>query len=56
MDNDIIKHSYKLSKRKPNQKVSSFKFGGNIQTYKFLEYIYKDSEIYLDRKYNIYIN
>lgn len=50
--NNIISHKYNFSKRKPEQSVMSFKFGGNIQVKKFITFIYKDANLYLNRKYN----
>lgn len=55
IENQIIKHTYKLNKRRPNQIVSDFKFGGNVQVLKFLKYIYEDASIFLDRKHDIYL-
>lgn len=51
----IISRHYPLNKRKENQVVSNFKFGGNNLTYNFLHYLYEDSEIYLDRKMELYL-
>lgn len=52
----IIKHTYNFSKRKEYQEVSSFDFGGNFLSYKFLEWLYGGANIYLDRKYERYLN
>lgn len=52
----IILHEYPLYKRKKYHIVSTFDFGGNIQVLKFLDYIYQDSTVYLDRKYERYIS
>lgn len=43
-------------KRKEFQEVSSLEFSGNKQVKKFLDLIYKDATMYLDRKYERYIN
>lgn len=51
---DIITRIYPLNKRKENQKVLNFKFGGNYLTYKFLNYLYENSNMYLDRKFELY--
>lgn len=50
----VIRRFYPLRKRRPYQVVSNFKFGGNIQAMKFLDYIYLDSSVFLDRKYKFY--
>ena len=46
---------HKFYKRKEGQTVSYIDFGGNIQVIKFLNLVYGNSNIYLDRKYNIYL-
>lgn len=48
-----IKHYYK---RKPEQTVSSLELGGNLQVLDFLNHIYKDATVYLDRKYERYVS
>lgn len=55
LDNKIIFRKYPLNKRKHGQTVSNFKFGGNNNSFRFLNHIYGDSNIYLNRKYNIYL-
>lgn len=45
----------KYFKRKPGQKVSSIEIQGNIRSKIFLDLIYKNSTIYLDRKNNKYL-
>ena len=40
--------------RKKEQIVSTFEFGGNYLSFTFLEYIYKDATVWLDRKYERY--
>lgn len=52
---NIIKRKYPMYKRKPNQIVSCFEFGGNYLSQKYLDYIYKDATVWLDRKYDRYI-
>ena len=52
----VIKHNYKLNKRLPGQTVSYFAFGGNLQTCAFCEYIYQGATVYLQRKYDKYLN
>jgi intein-encoded DNA endonuclease-like protein len=49
----IVNHYYK---RKPNQIVSSLEVGGNLQALDFMNHLYKDATICLDRKYERYIN
>lgn len=53
---DIIKRDYPLSKRKPEHIVSGFEFGGNRQTKRFLDYIYQNATVWLDRKYQRYLD
>lgn len=50
----IIKHFYHLTHKKEEDIVVSFKFGGNIQVMNFLDYIYSNANIFLDRKYDFY--
>lgn len=56
LENKIINKKYNFTKRKNNQTVSSFEFGGNIAALRFCNFIYGDANIYLDRKYQRYIN
>lgn len=51
---NVINREYKFNKRKEEQIVSCFRFGGNSQVKRFCEYIYNDSTIYLQRKYDRY--
>jgi intein/homing endonuclease len=46
-----IETDVKLTTRKAGQTVKELKFGGNIKVKKFLEWLYKDATIYLERKY-----
>lgn len=46
----------KYYKRKQNQTVSTLEFAGNYQVKHFLDIIYQDATIYLDRKYERYLN
>jgi DNA-binding transcriptional regulator WhiA len=55
LDNNAIIRKYSLNKRKPQQIVSNFKFGGNCNSFRFLDFIYKDANMYLDRKYQMYL-
>lgn len=48
-----IKRYYK---RKDEQIVSSIEVAGNYQVKEILDLLYKDSTVYLERKYNRYIN
>lgn len=54
MDEEIITHKYYYDRRKPGQPVAAFKLGGNNMAYKAATYLYKDSNMYLDRKYKRY--
>ena len=56
LNEGIIKRLYPLSKRKQEHIVSNFEFGGNLQSYKFLKWLYEDAEVYLDRKYERYLS
>lgn len=51
----IIQRDYPFYKRKKEQIVSTFEFGGNYLSFTFLEYIYKDATVWLDRKYERYL-
>ena len=46
----------KYYKRKEEQIVSSIEIAGNYQVKEILDLLYKDSTVYLERKYNRYIN
>lgn len=52
----IIKNINKFGKRKKGQVVSDVAYGGNIQAQRILDHLYKNSEIYLYRKFEIYKN
>lgn len=52
----LLSKNYKHSKRREYQIVSSFKFGGNMLAYKVLSHLYENSNIYLDRKYELYLS
>lgn len=59
--NEFIKEQLGFSakkyyKRKDHQKVMSLEFGGNIKTQKILDLLYKDANLYLDRKYKRYLD
>ena len=51
----IAQEKSKLNKRKDGQIVSEFKFGGNQLVYRVLSHLYDNSNIYLDRKYEKYL-
>lgn len=55
IDNKVILREYPLNKRKEGQIVSDFKFGGNRNSFRFLDFIYNKANVYLDRKYHIYL-
>lgn len=46
----------KYYKRKDYQEVMSLEFGGNLKTQKILDLLYKNATIYLDRKYQRYLD
>lgn len=59
---DILLNKLNISKRKFNNRhpkrknnIRTLQIGGNLQVKKILEYLYKDSNIFLDRKYNKYM-
>jgi AraC-like DNA-binding protein len=60
MDNlleaNAIKRRYALNKRKPTHVVSNIKFGGNNNVLLFLNHLYNDANIFLERKHNIYLD
>lgn len=43
-------------KRKETQTVMSYEMNSKIRTMSFLDYIYKDATVYLDRKYELYLS
>lgn len=51
----VMYKKHNLHKRKTGQIVSDFDFGGNVQSLIFLEWLYGDASIYLDRKYQRYL-
>jgi len=53
---NVIQRLYPLRKRKPHHTVVNFKFGGNHNSLRFLDYIYSGSNIRLDRKFEIYLD
>ena len=53
--NKILEHEYPLVKRKEEHIVSSFEFGGNYLVKKYLDYIYNDASVWLDRKHDRYL-
>lgn len=50
-----VKFSYSPYKRKSYQTVSQLDIGGNFQAQHFLDLLYNDATIYLDRKYERYL-
>lgn len=56
MKNELNINSYKET-RHPERKhnIRQLSFSGNIQSLKFLDWIYKDSTVYLKRKYDKYL-
>lgn len=55
IENKVLLREYPLNKRKPNHIVSNFKFGGNLNSFRVLDFLYKDANMYLDRKYQLYL-
>ena len=53
--NNAINRIYPYRKRKKEQIVSQMAFGGNYQVKCFLDFIYNNASIWLDRKYERYI-
>ncbi len=53
--NNILSHEYDFRKRKENHIVEAFEFGGNYLVKKYLDYIYDGASVWLDRKYDRYI-
>ena len=56
MKNDVTQRLYPLTKRKPEHTVLNFEVGGNIKAYKIAKWLYKDATVYLDRKYQRYLD
>ncbi len=54
-DNNAINKTYPYRKRKKEQIVTQMSFGGNYQVKQFLDYIYSDSCIWLERKHERYL-
>jgi DNA-binding transcriptional regulator WhiA len=55
MKNGLVNRITKLEKRRKYQDVSSIRYGGNTQVYNIMSYLYNKSTIYLDRKYERYL-
>ena len=53
---DIVNENLKINSKvnKKTENVSSFSISGRLQVLKFLEWIYKDADLKLDRKYEKY--
>lgn len=41
---------------KPHNEAYEINFGGNLQLKSFLDFLYEDATVYLDRKYEIYLD
>lgn len=52
---EINAHVYNVGHKKCNKNIKTFMVSGNIQCKKFLDYIYQNSDLKLDRKYKRYI-
>ena len=55
LENGATTKPLNLEKRKKEQSVSYIRYGGNNNSEILLDYLYKDSKIYLDRKYERYL-
>lgn len=55
LENKLINQINEFTKRKPHQTVSSLRFGGNNIAYRILSHLYSDSNLYLERKYKLYL-
>lgn len=55
IENNIIFRKYPLRKRKEEHIVTAFDFGGNYLTKMYLDYIYSDATVWLDRKHDRYL-
>lgn len=55
IEDEVLERRYPLDKRKQEQIVSEFSFGGNDLVKKYCDYIYKDATVYLQRKYDRYV-
>jgi hypothetical protein len=55
IESEFGDNAYICHKKNKSDEVFTFKLT-NLKAFKFLEYIYKDSTIYLERKYNRYLN
>lgn len=56
IDDKILNRRYPITKRRKGQIVSNISFGGNYLVKNYLDYIYKDASVYLQRKYDRYVN
>lgn len=54
-ENNLINKDLKLEKRNLDDCISYIRYGGNIQVKTILDYLYKDATIFLDRKYERYL-
>ena len=55
IESNSVAKIHKYYRRRKDSKVSTLELGGNIQVRKFLDLIYQDARIYLERKYEKYI-
>lgn len=46
---------FHVEKYKDSERVEQIRFGGYFNTLNFLDFIYKNASIYLNRKYNLYL-
>lgn len=55
IEDNVIKREYPFRKRKEEHIVTQFEFGGNLLSLRYLDYIYDNATVWLDRKYNRYL-
>lgn len=53
---NINSHVYDIGHKKCDKNIKTFSVSGNIQCKKFLDYIYQNADLKLDRKYKKYID
>lgn len=52
LKNEEIVNNYRPRHKERNHNIRMLEFSGNKQVLRFIEFIYKDAGIYLDRKFN----
>lgn len=56
LKNNAINHIYPYKKRKDEHIVTQISFGGNYQAKQYLDYIYNNATVWLNRKYERYLS